>query len=129
MTIDLPLRIIALPVLLGLGLAGFAVTGGQASVNAPTVCGINANSSGGMIALEAAFQSDVAVNGSYQFRVMSSGSGGSSNISQGGAFAAAANDLVKLGQVSINSGSTYQVEFTVNANGVDLDCSKDVAAR
>lgn len=126
---DSRLRIIAVPVLLGLGLVGVAASSGQAKSQDPTVCGINATSNGGMTALQAAFTSDVAVTGSYQFKVVSSGPGGSSNISQGGPFAAPANQTVTLGQVAINDGATYNVVFTVNANGVDLDCSQTVPSR
>ena len=126
---DSRLRIIAVPILLGLGLVGVAATSGQAKSQDPTVCGINATSNGGMIALQAAFTSDVAVNGSYQFQVVSSGPGGNSNISQGGAFAAPANETVTLGQVSINEGATYQVMFKVTADGMDMDCSQTMPSR
>jgi hypothetical protein len=122
-------RIIAVPILLALGLVGVAASSGQAKSQDPTVCGINATSNGGMIALQAAFTSDVAVNGSYQFQVISSGPGGNSNISQGGPFAAPANETVTLGQMSINDGSTYTIVFKVNANGVDLDCSQTIPSR
>lgn len=125
---DFRLRVIAIPVLLGLGLIGAAANASLAKSASPTLCGINAQSSGGMIALQAAFKSDVAVNGSYQLRIVTSGPGGNSNVSQGGGFSAAANDVVTLGQVSVNSGSTYQVDFKVNANGVDLDCSQEIAS-
>jgi hypothetical protein len=126
---DSRLRIIAVPILLGLGLVGAAATSGQAKGQDPTICGINATSNGGMTALQAAFTSNVDISGTYQFQVVSSGPGGNSNISQGGQFAAPANQTVTLGQVSINDGSNYQVQFRVTAGGVDLDCSQTIPSR
>lgn len=126
---NLPLRLLAVPVLLGLGLVGVAANSGQATIADPLLCGVKATNNGNMIALQAAYTSDVAVSGSYQFKVTSSGPGGNSNISQGGQFTAAAHESLTLGQVSINDGSNYQVVFTVSANGVDLDCSQTAPSR
>jgi hypothetical protein len=123
------LRILAVPVLLGLGLAGFAATSGQAKTQDPNVCGINATSNGGMTALQATFASDVAVDGSYQLKVVSSGPGGNSNISQGGQFTAAAHENLTLGQVSINDGSTYEIHFKVTVGGAEMDCSQTIPSR
>lgn len=120
--------IIAVPVLLGLAMAGAAFANGDTTDNA-AICGINAKHHGNMVTLEAAFHSSVAAIGSYQLNIKSSGVGGNSHISQGGPFAAIANDVVTLGQVSVNSNSTFAVEFTVIANGVALDCSTDIATR
>lgn len=123
------LSTVAVPILLGLGLVGAAVANTETVNNAPAICGINAHANGGMIALEAAFRSEVPVSGSYQLKVRSSGAGGNSSISQGGPFTAMAKTDVTLGQVSVNSAGSYQVEFTVNANGTTLDCSNEIASR
>lgn len=124
-------RLSIIPAVLGLGLAAFAVTGGQAGTTsaAPVQCGVNSTTQNGMLMLEGALQTDVAVNGSYQFRLQSSGSGGSTNISQGGNFSASAHDTVSLGKVMINAGSRYDLVFEVTANGKKLDCDQDLVTR
>lgn len=129
------LRAVTVPAVLGLGLLALAVAAGQAETatgpaetKSPVTCGIDAVESGAMIAIDAAFRSDVATTGSYQFRVASSGPGGSSNISQGGNFEAGANDTVSLGKVTINKDAQYEIDFSVTANGVSLDCSKDIVS-
>ena len=81
-----------------------------------------------MLSLEAAMLSNVAVSGTYEFHVVSSGPNGNSNVSQGGAFAANANEKASLGKVMINGDAKYQIDFKVTANGAKLDCSQDVAA-
>src|SRR6185503_9854458 len=57
--------------------------------------------------------SDAAVNGSYSFKVASGGRGGSSNINQGGPFAAKAKEMVTLGTVSVGPGASFNATLTV----------------
>jgi hypothetical protein len=123
------LRVLAVPVLLGLGLAGFAATSGQAKTQDPTVCGVNATSNGSMMTLEAVFGSGADVTGSYQLNVNSSSGGGSSSVSQGGQFTAVANETTTVGQMSINDGSTYKVDFKVTIDGTEMDCSQVLPSR
>jgi hypothetical protein len=116
-------------VLLGLGLAALAATSGMANVStASDACGVVTSSQNGMLVIEGAVLSPVALDGYYQFRIQSSSGGGSSNISQGGNFTAAANQQTALGKVMINAGSNYNVDFTVTANGKTLDCDQEVAS-
>lgn len=121
-------RLGVIPALFGLGLAALAVTSGQAGTTSagPVQCGITSTTQNGMLMLEGALRTDVAVNGSYQLRLQSSGSGGSSNISQGGNFSAAAHDNISLGKVMINAGSKYDLVFEVTANGQKLDCDQEL---
>ena len=115
--------------LFGLGLAVLASTSGMANAStASEACGIVTSTQNGMLVIEGAVLSPVALDGSYQFAIQSSGGGGSSNISQGGNFTAAANQQTALGKVMINAGSNYSVDFTVTANGKKLDCDQDVAS-
>jgi len=123
------LSVIAVPVLLGLGVIGVAASGGMAKASDPAVCGINATSNGGMIALQAVFTSDADVTASYQFKVVSSGPGGHSTVSQGGLFSAVANQTQTVGQMSINDGSTYEVDFKVTVDGAEMDCSQTIPSR
>lgn len=114
---------------LGLVAAALGATSSIAGVsNDPGTCGVLTSTQGGMLLIEGSVLSSVELNGSYQFSVQSSGSGGSSNISQGGAFTAAANQQTTLGQVMINAGSDYKVVLDVEANGKKLDCDQDLAS-
>ncbi len=121
-------RLGLVPALLGLGLAAVAVTGGQAGTTTPggpVQCGVTATTQNGMLMLEGAVHTDVAVNGSYQLRLQSSGT----NISQGGNFAIGANEIATLGKVMINAGSRYDLVFEVTANGKKLDCDQELVTR
>lgn len=116
-------------ILLGLALAAAAVTGGMANSSASAVqCGIAASSERGMLALEGTVLSPTALSGEYRFAVRSSGSGGSSNVSQGGYFTAPANQATPLGKVLINAGSSYDVVFDITADGTSLECDQDMAS-
>jgi hypothetical protein len=115
--------------LFGLGLAALAATSGIANASAASdACGIVTSTQNGMLVIEGAVLSPVAIDGSYQFAIQSSGGGGNSNISQGGQFTAPANQQTTLGKVMINAGSNYNVDFTVTANGKKLDCDQEVAS-
>jgi hypothetical protein len=108
---------------LALGLGAFAATSGMANpAGSSAQCGVLTSSSNGMLVLEGAIVSPVPLQGSYQLKVQSSGGGGNTNISQGGDFSAAANQRTTLGKVMINTGSNYEVDLAVTANGKRLDC-------
>ena len=119
-------RLAIAPVLLGLGLTGFAVSTGQAATdpNAPIQCGVATHTDGGMLFIEGIVLSKSNLNGSYQFQLNSSSGGGNNSISQGGNFSATAQQVATLGQVSINAGSRYSLDFTLQANGQKLDCNQ-----
>ena len=112
---------------LGISLAAIAGTAGLANSggNSALQCGIAKSSQNGMLALEGTILSPTALNGEYRFAIQSSGNGGSSNISQGGGFTAAAGETTTLGKVMINAGSHYDVVFDVTADGKKLDCSQE----
>lgn len=115
--------------LLGFGLAAIAATSGIANASTTTDgCGFVTSTQNGMLVIEGAVLSPVALDGSYQFSIQSSGGGGSNNISQGGHFTAAANQQTALGKVMINAGSNYKVDFKVTANGKTLDCDQEIAS-
>lgn len=119
-------HIIAASVLVGLGAAGFATADGspEAALGEPLRCEIVANPSGGMVALEGVIHTDMPISGSYRFRVVSSGGGGSSNIQQGGNFSAAPGEAATLGTVMIgNSGGTYRATLEIVANGKTIACT------
>lgn len=115
---------------IGLVVAALAASAGLANppVDEATQCGVAASSERGMLALEGSILSPVALNGEYRFSIRSSGNGGSSNISQGGYFAANANEATPLGKVLINAGSSYSVIFDVTADGKKIVCDQDIAS-
>jgi len=114
--------------LLGLGLAALAATSGMANAGSNSgTCGVLTSTQNGMLLIQGSILSPVPLEGSYQFKVQSSGGGGNSNISQGGNFSAPANEQTTLGQVMINAGSNYEVDLDVTANGQKLDCDLDLA--
>ncbi len=124
-------HIIAASLLVGLGAAGFATADGSpdaapgTAYAEPLRCEIVANPSGGMVALEGVLHTDTAISGSYSFRVVSSGGGGSSNIRQGGQFSAGPNAPATLGTVMLgNAGGHYKATLEVVANGKTIACTE-----
>jgi len=117
------------PAVLGLALVGIAATTGFAGTNAsgPVQCGIAEKTESGMLSIEGKVLSSIPVDGSYSFRVQAqSPGGGSSQVNQGGAFTAAANDAIALGKVTLNSGARYDAELAITANGVAVTCDMDI---
>jgi hypothetical protein len=118
----------ALPLVLGLGVAGFAMASGETDTAVdPVRCEIQANAAGGMIALEGVLHTDKALSGSYLFKVTSSGGAGRSNIQQGGYFSAGPDAPATLGTVMLgNSGGTFDASLEVMANGTTVACAEKV---
>lgn len=114
------------PLLAAGGAAIGAGSAGPATGNGSSIrCEIEARSSGGMLVLEGVVHAGRPITGSYEFRVSGGGSGGSSNISQGGDFTAGPDGTARLGQVSLGGGR-YDADLAVTANGVAVKCSKRV---
>ena len=115
--------------LLGLGLAALAATSGMANAGSNSdTCGVLTSTQNGMLVIQGSVLSPVPLEGSYQFKVQSSGGGGNSNISQGGYVTAKANEATPQGKVLINAGSNYSVVFDVTAAGHKIDCDQDIAS-
>jgi CsgH protein len=121
----------AVPLFAGLVAIGATVTsghadpasGGDAASQGPLRCEIQKSAANGLLSLAAVVHSDAAVSGSYSFRVVSGGHGGSSNIDQGGAFAADPAAAVTLGTVMLNTDASYTATLTVKAGGTTVACS------
>ena len=90
----------------------------------PVRCEIQRSTAGGTMTLTPVVHADVAVSGSYKFRVSGSSRGGSSNIDQGGPFAVKAKEAVKLSSVSLGAGGSFDATLTVTVNGSTLGCSE-----
>lgn len=118
--LDKRLAILAVPVLLGFGIAGADASGSRN--DGPIQCRIEAKTEGGMIAFRGTVQTDTDINGSYTFRIGSSGNGGSTNIRQGGDFSAKAGEEIHLGQAALSAGGQYEVKFEISANGRTYTC-------
>ena len=116
---------------LGIALTGVAIGANQAhAASNDQRCRIEAVSQNAMTAIRGVVESPSSLSGSYQLNVVSSGSGGSSNINQGGAFEAAANIPVTLGQVTLGSpGAVYDVTLSISSNAGNFECTERLASR
>lgn len=111
---------------LGIVAAALGLTSAIANpATASSTCGVLTSTQNGMLLIQGMVLSPVALDGVYQFRVQSSGTGGNSNISQGGTFTAPADQETVLGQVMINAGTDHKIALDVTANGKKLDCDQD----
>lgn len=115
--------------LIALAALGVAAAANADGLNGATTsnglaCGISKTGSGNMMNIEAVVQSPTDLDGDYRLSLRTSGGGGSSNVSQGGPFAAKAGTPASLGKVTINSGSTLDADFTITIDGKTYDCSQ-----
>lgn len=92
-------------------------------------CEIRAERKGNAIALEGLVFTHGAVSGSYRLRVSQKSAGGSSEITQGGAFAAAPDGYGSLGTVSLMSGGSYTATLRVQWESHTIDCRSGTAPR
>jgi hypothetical protein len=124
-------RIYAIAIGIGVGLTAIAAgAGSTASTNAPFSCAIVTTSVSGTVALESTVQSDVALDGSYRFRVQSAGRSGSTNFQQGGGFSAMPGSLVALGRIMLGDASAiYDATLEVAADGTTATCTKRIGGR
>lgn len=109
------------------GVVALAGIGAVATANADGgtfTCGVETTTQSGMTTYQGRVMSPTVLTGDYNFSLRSTGGGGSSNINQGGPFAAMANTEVSVGQVMVNAGSKVQVSFTVTTGGKSYDCSQ-----
>ena len=127
------------PLLVGLSLAGAAMTtmaAGQAgpteaitdgAAAAPFSCEIETVSARGAITLEGVVRADQEVSGSYRFTVSSAGRAGSAEISQGGGFTAGPGGAARLGKVVLGDASAlYEARLHITANGKTFQCAERV---
>jgi len=112
-----------------LGLLATAVAA-QAGIGGPEdrgfACGIAATTQKGMLTLEGTVLSPMALEGSYRFALRSAGAGGSSNISQGGAFTAQPNEPALLGRMTINAGARYEATLELETGGQRFACTDEI---
>jgi|FEC22Drversion2_1045045.scaffolds.fasta_scaffold00041_114 hypothetical protein len=118
-----------LPAALGIGMAGAALgTDPAAATSQPLSCEIRETSINGMVALEAIVRADAPVSGSYSFKVVSTGGGGRSNISQGGEFQVGPGVPATLGTVTLGQrGVTFNAQLEVTSGGKRISCSERIS--
>jgi hypothetical protein len=118
----------AVPLLLGLGVAGLAMGAGAASSSdGPLRCEIKTGSMNGAIMLQGVIHADVPVSGSYRFKVASAGGAGNTNMSQGGYFTAAPGEAATLGKIMLgNAGAIYDATLEIESDGMTVECEERV---
>lgn len=109
--------------LAAIGTAAYAgSTDGAAGAIAPVPCEVIATESGNTMNLEAIYNAHGPTNGTYRFSVRTMGGGGSTNINQGGGFAASEAGPVSLGRVSVGNAPSYDISLSVEVGGETYDC-------
>jgi hypothetical protein len=129
------MSILAAPLFAGL-VAVAAVTAGRADQGAPEAaaaapkgpvrCEIQKVTTGGTLTLTPIVRADMAVTGSYKFKVTGGSRGGSSTVDQGGPFSATASAPAKLSTVSVGAGGSYDASLTVTWDGTSVSCSERI---
>jgi hypothetical protein len=125
-------RIFALAstIALGLGVAAVAAGTGQAVSNGPLSCSIEATGAGGAISLASIVQTEVALSGSYRFRVASAAHSGSTKFQQSGGFSAKPGSPVTLGRIMLgDAGAIYDATLEIDADGTTVTCTKRVGGK
>lgn len=108
-------------------LAGAAAASGASGPGGGLACGIDTSTERGLMTIAGVVHSPTALSGQYSLALESRGSGGSSTISQGGAFALDPGTVGTLGTVTVNAGASVTIAFTITSNGRQLDCSAPIA--
>lgn len=112
----------AIPFILAVGVGACGAVAAP-SPHAPLRCEIEIQVTNGMVALEGVVHASPAVAGSYQLRVVSTGSSGNSDIEQGGPFTAGPEGKATLGQVMLGSGS-FDASLAIIVDGAAVSCSR-----
>lgn len=122
--------VMLLPLAMTAGVAATTGTGTQAQAagDGPH-CEITVSKRGGMTTLEGIVTSPQSLSGSYRMSVVTSGSGGGSDIDQSGAFSATAGKSASLGVVSLGGAASYSAELTVKWSGGSTRCVKQIGGK
>jgi len=118
-------------VVLGLGAGAVAAGNGMAtSSNGPLRCAIEATATGAAIALESRVETEVALSGSYRFRVASAARSGATNVQQGGGFSAVPGGPLVLGRILLGDASAiYDATLEIDADGTTITCTRRVSGK
>ncbi|MDP4023760.1 curli-like amyloid fiber formation chaperone CsgH [Methylobacterium sp. NEAU 140] len=88
-------------------------------------CRIEQNRQGSVLTLHGVVTSVVPASGTYQMRILKHGPAGSSQISQGGRFAADPRAQATLGDVSISleASSSFEAQLVLEVDGQRIACA------
>ena len=120
------LKILAIPVLLGIGGTSLAAQTGReiSQTDAPLSCELAATTDSGMFAIKGIVKADAPARGTYRLEVKSAGGSGHTNITQGGGFTTDSQGAAELGNVMLGgSGSSYVVKLMVEADTRSAECT------
>jgi len=87
-------------------------------------CEIEVREQGGMVSLSGVVEAEVAIAGSYRFRVESAGGSGNASISQGGGFSAGPGEAVTLGRVMLSANGVYDASLDLDTDAGSVDCEE-----
>lgn len=108
----------------GAGLAAAAASGtDSAEAGGGLTCEIRASKSGSGVELTGVVRASQATSGSYRFSVAQSGSGGSSDIDQGGDFSLKAGEQQVVGEISLGKGS-FDARLKVSSSAGGTSCAR-----
>ena len=113
-----------LPLLLGIGLAAIAASAGLASSGRDGLaCTLVEQSQHGMRSIAGTVTSPRDATGQYKLAIRTSQHGNSSTVSQGGPFAVRAHQPTTIGQVQIDAGARYSLDFSITVDDRTIDCT------
>jgi hypothetical protein len=116
------------PLIATLGLAA-ALAGQATSADGLLTCEFRADAANGMTTIEGIVHATDGVEGSYRLSVDGSGGAGSTRVNQSGTFQAAPDAPATLGQVTLDSGGTYDARLEVSAAGSTVVCEELIGSR
>lgn len=106
-----------------IGTASYAGSADSAAgTTRPVPCEVVATETGGGTSLEAIYNAQGPVSGTYRFSVKTVGGAGSTNINQGGGFSAQTAGPISLGRVSVGNAPSYDISLTVEVDGQTFNC-------
>lgn len=121
----LPPRKLTAAALGALGLAALAAAGTADTIagSLPFTCGVSVDDMVGAVSLTAFVDAETAMAATYELSIVKAGNGGSSRISQGGAFEVETGKRAVLGQTVLGGApGQFDIDFTLDWNGTRYRC-------
>lgn len=87
-------------------------------------CEIRMVKSGGGVELKGIVHAARAASGSYRFNISNDGSGGSSDVSQGGDFALAAGESTVVGEAAFGNADGLKARLSVSTSAGTTSCRR-----
>ena len=113
-----------------LGITGIAVSAPVAGTADNTDhCAINAETAHGAISFTGLANGNAGDTGMYRMTVTGGSNGGSTSISQGGAFVLDDTGKADIGQARLNAGGIYDVQLELSLEGQTYRCAETFGDR